>query len=448
MKSQLAIKLGISFSLLLNLAAQAQTAELQKTDLQKAIAQNYQSQLRPLFEHFHQHPELSFMETNTSARLAKELRAIGFDVTEGVAKTGVVAILKNGPGPLVMLRADMDGLPLEEKSGLPYASRVQQKDQEGKMQYVMHACGHDVHITSLIGTAVQMMARRAQWSGTLMLIGQPAEERVGGALAMMKDQVWQRFGKPDYALAFHVAADSEAGKITAEEGSPYSGVDTVEITVHGVGTHGAYPHLGKDPVLIASQIVVALQSIVSREIAPREPRVITVGSFHAGTKSNIISDHAKLQLSVRSENKETRALLLSAIKRVAKHTALAAGLPENLLPEVVEVDTPTPPTLNDIPLTQRLKKVWAERIGKDAFATTKMRGGMGAEDFPFFTSEPYIPSVYFSIGGTPKADFEREAKGGPAVPGHHSPLFKITPEPAIRAGVEASVVALMDLLKK
>lgn len=448
MKSQLAIKLGISCSLLLNLAAQGQTAELQKTDLQNAIAQNYQNQLRPLFEHFHQHPELSFMETNTSARLAKELRAIGFEVTEGVAKTGVVAMLKNGPGPLVMLRADMDGLPLEEKSGLPYASRVQQKDGEGKTQFVMHACGHDVHITSLIGTAVQMMARRAQWSGTLMLIGQPAEERVGGALAMMKDQIWQRFGKPDYALAFHVAADSEAGKITAEEGSPYSGVDTVEITVHGVGTHGAYPHLGKDPVLIASQIVVALQSIVSREIAPREPRVITVGSFHAGTKSNIISDQAKLQLSVRSENKATRALLLSAIKRVAKHTALAAGLPENLLPEVVEVDTPTPPTLNDVPLTQRLKKVWAERIGKDAFATTKMRGGMGAEDFPFFTSEPYIPSVYFSIGGTPKADFEREAKGGAAVPGHHSPLFKITPEPAIRAGVEASVVALMDLLKK
>ncbi|MBI3712100.1 MAG: amidohydrolase [Burkholderiales bacterium] len=443
MKSQLAIKLGITFSLMLNLSAQAQNVELQK-----AIAQNYQSQLRPLFEHFHQNPELSFMETNTSARLAKELRAIGYEVTEGVAKTGVVAILKNGPGPLVMLRADMDGLPLEEKSGLPYASRVQQKDGEGKTQFVMHACGHDVHITSLIGTAVQMMARRAQWSGTLMLIGQPAEERVGGALAMMKDQVWQRFGKPDYALAFHVDAGSEAGKITAVEGSPYSGVDTVEITVHGVGTHGAYPHLGKDPVVIAAQIVLALQTIVTREVAPREPAVITVGSFHAGTKSNIISDQAKLQLSVRSENKATRALLLSAIKRVAKHTALAAGLPDSLLPEVVEVDTPTPPTLNDIPLTQRLKKVWAERIGKDAFATDKMRDGMGAEDFPFFTSEPYIPSVYFSIGGTPKEDFDKEKSGGTKVPGHHSPLFKITPEPAIRAGVEASVVALMDLLKK
>lgn len=443
MTSRFSIKLAIALALCLSGVANAQ-----KPDLQKAIAQNYQTQLRALFEHFHQHPELSFLEKDTSARLAKELRAIGFEVNEAVGGHGIVAILRNGPGPLVMLRADMDGLPVQEKSGLSYASKAQQKDPDGKMQYVMHACGHDVHMTSLVGTAVQMMANRAQWSGTLMLIGQPAEERVGGALAMMKDQIWKRYGKPDYALAFHVDSGSEAGKLTAEEGSPYSGVDTVEITVHGVGTHGAYPHQGKDPVVLASQIVLALQTIISREIAPREPRVITVGSFHAGSKSNIISDSAKLQLSVRSENKETRDRLLSAIRRVAKHTALSAGLPEDLLPEVVEVDTPTPPTQNDIPLTQRLKKVWENKMGKDAFAAAKKRDGMGAEDFPFFTTNPYIPSVYFSIGGTPKADFEREAKGGTPVPGHHSPLFKITPEPAIRAGVEASVVALMDLLNK
>lgn len=436
---------GIAVALM---GAFGQLAYAADSELKTAIAKNYQSQLKPLFEYFHQNPELSFMETNTAARLAKELRAAGFEVTEGVGKTGVVAILKNGAGPLVMLRADMDGLPLEEKSGLPYASKVQQKDPDGKLQHVMHACGHDVHITSLVGTAVQMAARKQQWSGTLMLIGQPAEERVGGAAAMMKDHIWKRFGQPKYALAFHVDSGSEAGKIVAEEGSPYSGVDTVEITVHGVGTHGAYPHLGKDPVVIGAQIVLALQTIVTREVAPREPAVITVGSFHSGTKSNIISDQAKLQLSVRSESKETRALLLSAIKRVALNTARAAGLPENLLPEVVEVDTPTPPTLNDIPLTQHLKKVWTEKLGKDVFATPKMRDGMGAEDFPFFVSEPYIPSVYFSIGGTPKEDFERESKGGPAVPGHHSPLFKITPEPAVRAGVEASVIALLDLLKK
>ncbi|MFA9275252.1 MAG: amidohydrolase [Candidatus Aquirickettsiella gammari] len=429
-------------------AAFSSSAFAADSDLKLAIAKNYNAQLKPLFEYFHQNPELSFMETNTAARLAKELRAAGFEVTEGVGKTGVVAMLKNGPGPLVMLRADMDGLPLEEKSGLPYASKVQQKDPDGKLQNVMHACGHDVHITSLVGTAVQMAARKNQWSGTLMLVGQPAEERVGGAASMMKDQIWKRFGQPKYALAFHVDAGSEAGKIIAEEGSPYSGVDTVEIIVHGVGTHGAYPHLGKDPVVIGAQIVLALQTIITRELAPREPAIITVGSFHSGTKANIISDEAKLQISVRSESKEARALLLSAIKRVAINTGRAAGLPENLLPEVFERDTPTPPTLNDIPLTQHLKKVWTEKLGKDAFAKPKMRDGMGAEDFPFFVSDPYIPSVYFSIGGTPKEDFDRESKGGPAVPGHHSPLFKITPEPAVRAGVEASVIALMDLLKK
>lgn len=441
-------KLPLILALIASLSTFVSVAHAADSELKQSIANNYSSQLKPLFEHFHQNPELSYMEFNTSTRLAKELRAAGFDVTEGVAKTGIVAMLKNGPGPLVMLRADMDGLPLEEKSGLPYASKAQQKDPDGKLQNVMHACGHDVHITSLIGTAVQMAARRNAWSGTLMLVGQPAEERVGGALAMMKDNIWKRFGQPQYALAFHVDSETEAGKIIADEGSPYSGVDTVEILVHGIGTHGAYPHLGKDPVVIAAQIVLALQTIVTREVAPREPAIITVGSFHAGTKSNIISDLAKLQVSVRSENAATRALLLTAIKRVALNTARAAGMPENLLPVVTEVDTPTPPTVNDIPLTQRLKKVWTDKLGKSAFAAEKMREGMGAEDFAFFTSDPYIPSAYFSIGGTPKEDFIKAKNGGPAVPGHHSPLFKITPEPAIRAGIEASVIALMDLLKK
>lgn len=419
-----------------------------QSELTLAVSKDYDAHLKPLFEYFHQNPELSFMEFNTSARLAKELRAAGFEVTEGVGKTGVVAIMKNGPGPLVMMRADMDGLPLEEKSGLAYASKVTQKNPDGTISNVMHACGHDVHITSLVGTAVQMAARRNAWSGTLMLVGQPAEERVGGARSMMQDQIWKRFGQPKYALAFHVGSGEEAGKIQVVEGSPYSGVDTVEIIIHGVGAHGASPHLGKDPVVLGAQIVLALQTIITREIAPREPALITVGSFHSGTKSNIISDLAKLQLTVRSESPATRAKLLTAIKRVAINTARAAGFPEDKLPEVIEVDTPTPPTLNDIPLTQRLKKVWADKLGKDIFAKEEPREGMGAEDFPFFTSDPYIPSVYFAVGGTPKADFEAAKKGGPPVPSHHSPLFKITPEPAIKTGVEATVIALMDLLKK
>ena len=298
-------------------------------ELANAVAKDYNGRLGALFDHFHRNPELSFMETKTAARLASELRASGFEVTEGVGGTGVVAIMKNGPGPLVMMRADMDGLPVLEKSGLKNASTVMGKDREGNLSPVTHACGHDVHITSLVGTAHQMAARRSQWSGTLMLIGQPAEERVGGASAMMKDRIWERFGKPDYALAFHVSSDVEAGKIFVTEGSPYSGSDTVEILIHGVGAHGASPHRGKDPVMLGAQIVVALQTIISREREPHEAAVITVGSFHAGTKANIIADTAKLQLTVRNESATTRKMLLDAINRVAINTARANGVAED-----------------------------------------------------------------------------------------------------------------------
>ena len=255
------------FAALLSLALPSVAA-----DYTQAIARDYDAHLAPFFDHFHRHPELSMLETQTAARLAQELRAAGFEVTEKVGGTGLVARMKNGPGPLVMMRADMDGLPVQEKSGLPNAATVTQKDMEGNLVPVMHACGHDVHITSLVGTARLMAARREEWSGTLMLIGQPGEERGLGAAAMMKDGLWQRFGKPDYALAFHVNAHQEAGKISAVEGSPYSGVDTVEILVRGVGAHGASPHTGRDPVVIGSMIVMGLQTIVSRELAPREPK--------------------------------------------------------------------------------------------------------------------------------------------------------------------------------
>ncbi len=418
------------------------------SDLPAAIAKDYDAHMGALFEHFHRHPELSHMEFRTAERLAKELRAAGFEVTENVGKTGIVAIMKNGPGPLVMMRADMDGLPVEEKSGLAYASKIRSKDWDGNEVGVMHACGHDVHITSLVGTARQMAARKGEWSGTLMLIGQPAEERVGGAKGMMADNIWQRFGKPDFALAFHVSSEIEAGKIVAVEGSPYSGVDTLDIIVHGIGAHGASPHRGKDPVVIGAQLVMALQTIISRELPPKEAGVITVGSFHAGSKHNIISDQAKLQVTVRNDNPETRDLLLKAIERVAKNIGRAAGMPEDKLPEVKFADAPTPPTMNDIPLTQRLKKVWSAKMGSSIFDANYRRLGMGAEDFPFFTTDPYIPSVYFAVGGTPASDFAAEKAGGPAVPSHHSPLFKITPAPAVKTGVEATVIALMDLLPK
>jgi hippurate hydrolase len=424
------------------LAAAGQAAE----PLAQAIELDYQQHLGPLFDHFHRNPELSFKEQATAARLASELRDAGFDVTEGVGGTGVVAMLRNGPGPLVMMRADMDGLPVREESGLENASRATQLDWDGNQVNVMHACGHDVHITSLVGTARAMAARRDQWSGTLMLIGQPAEERIIGARKMMEDGLWERFGTPDYALAFHVSAEVPTGKLVAAPESPYSGADTVDIIVHGVGAHGASPHRGVDPVVLGAQIVLALQTVVSRELPPREAGVITVGSFQAGSKHNIISDRARLQLTVRNDSLETREVLLRGIERVALNMGRVAGLPEELLPEVIVSEESVPPTINDAALTERLRGVWSQQFGGEVFHLSK-RQGMGAEDFPFFTTDPYIPSTYFAVGGTPQADFDREAAGGEPVPSHHSPKFKIAAEPSVRLGTEATVLALLDLLQ-
>jgi hippurate hydrolase len=416
------------------------------SELSDSVKQDYDSYLADLWDHFHRNPELSLVEFKTAERMAKELRAAGFEVTEQVGGTGVVAMLENGNGPLVMMRADMDGLPVEEKSGLPNASKATQKDPiTGNVVPVMHACGHDVHITSLVGTARYMAARKDEWSGALMLIVQPAEERVLGARAMRDDKLWERFGTPDYALAFHVGAGSPAGKIDAPEGLAYAGADTVDIIVHGVGAHGASPHRGKDPVLIGSQIVVALQTLVARELAPHAPGVVTVGSFHSGTKHNIISDRAHLQVTVRNTNEETREILLNGIERIAVNIGRAAGLPEDMLPEVVVSEESVPPTANNVQLARRLKMAWTEAMGEDALFEEEPEG-MGAEDFPLFTVDPDITSVYWGIGGTPQADLDAEEAGGPAVPSHHSPLFKIAPEPSVRAGVESTVVALLELM--
>ena len=416
-------------------------------DLSDAVLKDYDEHLAELFDHFHRNPELSTVEFETAKRMANELRQAGFTVTENVGGTGVVALLENGKGPVVMMRADMDGLPVEEKSGLPNASRATQKDPiTGNTVFTMHACGHDVHITSLVGSARQLAARKNDWNGTLMLIVQPAEERVLGARAMKDDDLWERFGLPDYALAFHVSSSDVAGVINVSEGSPYAGADTVDIIVRGVGAHGASPHRGKDPVVLGSQIVLALQTLVARELSPREAGVVTVGSFHAGTKHNIISDEAHLQLTVRNTNEETRAILLSGIKRIAENMGRVAGLPEDMLPEVIVSEESVPPTTNNPELARRLKIAWRDALG-DAAVVDIPTKGMGAEDFPFFTDDPEIPSVYWAIGGTPQAAFDAEAAGGPPVPSHHSPLFKIAPEPAITAGVESTVVALLTLLQ-
>lgn len=415
-------------------------------ELTDRVEQLYKEQLGDLFLWFHQNPELSMMEFETSKRLASELEALGYEVSTGIATTGVVAIMRNGEGPLVMMRADMDGLPVKEKSGLPYASTAMQVDWEGNNVSTMHACGHDVHITSLVGTARIMAERKSDWSGTLMLVGQPAEERISGAKAMRDAGIWETFGTPDYALAFHVTSTVPTGMIVADP-APYSGADTVDIIIKGVGAHGASPHRGVDPVLLGSQIVLGLQTVVSRNLSPRRPGVITVGSFHSGTKHNIISDEARLQLTVRSETKTDRALLLDGIKRVAENMGRVAGLSGDMLPEVIVSEESVPPTLNNTDLLAQLRDVWSDSLGEQVFFEEE-RLGMGAEDFPFFTVDPDIRSVYFAVGGTPKADFEREAAGGEPVPSHHSPLFKITPKPSVTLGVEATVVALMDLLQE
>lgn len=415
-------------------------------ELGDAAKKDYDEYLAGLFDHFHRSPELSTVEHETARRMALELNLAGFIVTEGVGGTGVVAMMENGEGPLVMMRADMDGLPIEEKTGLENASRAQQKDPiTGNRVYTMHACGHDVHITSLVGTARYMAAHKDKWKGTLMLVVQPAEERVLGARAMRDDDIWDRFGTPDYALAFHVSSSDVAGVINVSEGSPYAGADTVDIIIHGIGSHGAHPHRGKDPIVLGSQIVLALQTLVARELSPRDPGVVTVGSFHSGTKHNIISDRAHLQLTVRSTSNETRDILLQGIKRIAENMGRVAGLPDDKLPEVIVSNESVPPTTNNAALARRLKQAWTENMGDDAVVDIPTKG-MGAEDFPFFTVQPAITSVYWAIGGTPQEDFDREAAGGDPVPSHHSPLFKIVPEPSVTAGVESTVVALLELL--
>lgn len=415
-------------------------------DISDVVKQDYDEYLAELFDHFHRNPELSTIETETARRMAMELSLAGFEVTEGVGGTGVVAILKNGEGPLVMMRADMDGLPVEEKSGLANASRATQKSPiTGNTVFTMHACGHDVHITSLVGTARYMAARKDQWHGTLMLVVQPAEERVLGARAMRDDDIWSRFGMPDYALAFHVNSLDVAGKINVTEGSPFAGADSVDIIIHGVGAHGAHPHAGKDPIVLGSQIVLALQTLVSRELSPRVPGVVTVGSFHSGTKHNIISDEAHLQITVRNTSAETRKILLDGIRRIAENMGRVAGLPDDKLPEVIVSKESVPPTINDPDLTRRLKAAWSDSLGAEKVIFIPTRG-MGAEDFPFFTVDPDISSVYWQIGGTAQEDFDRAAAGGEPVPSHHSPLFKILPEPSVTAGVESTVVALLELM--
>ncbi len=414
--------------------------------LKTAIKADYDRSLGALWDYFHRNPELSYVETKTGARMAQELRGVpGWIVTEKVGGTGVVAVMKNGAGPVVLLRADMDGLPLKEKTGLANASKITMANREGVMQPVMHACGHDVHITSMLGTARQLAALKAQWRGTVVIIIQPAEERIGGAKLMLEDGLYTRFPKPEFALAFHVAAELPTGHIAASESIQYSSSDSIELTVHGVGTHGASPNLGKDPVWIGAQIVTALQGVISRDRSPLLPGVITVGTFHSGTKNNIISDRADLGITVRANDEKTRAMLIQRVREVAEGIGRANGLSGAMLPQV-KVAESTPTTINDTALAQRLNAALSKGLGAGVVVPFEQKN-MGAEDFAWLVQpDSGVKGYYFAVGGTKPEWIAAAANGGPPVAGHHSPLFKIDPEPSVRLGTEAMTRAVMELL--
>ena len=417
------------------------TSPVRATPLSDAISADY-PYLDALFKQLHANPELSLQEFQTSDRLAKELEQLGFTVTRNIGKTGLVGTLRNGDGPVLLIRADMDALPVEEKTGLAYASSKRQVNLEGVDMPVMHACGHDMHVTTLVGVARRMVELKDQWSGTLLLLGQPAEEALGGAKGMVADGLYARAGRPDKALALHVIAKYPAGKIALSDGLAYSSVDTVRINLHTVATHGASPHLGNDPVLIGSQIVLALQNIVTREISPITPALITVGAFHAGSAPNVISDGARLDITVRANDEATRAQLLESIERVAVNTARTAGVAEDMLPEVIVAADGAPTTTNDAALAQQVRAAIRRGMGDQAMVQWRQTD-MGAEDFPDLVGiDPPIPSVYFEVGGTAP---EKIASGNWA--DHHSPLFQIEPEPSIKAGVEAMTLAALDLLR-
>jgi len=394
-----------------------------------------------LYTDLHQHPELSFHETETASKLADRLRKLGYDVTEHIGGTGIVAILKNGPGPTVMLRTELDALPVEEKTGLAFASKVHTKDDSGADVAVMHACGHDVHMASLIGTAAIMAHSKDTWHGTLMLVGQPAEEMIAGAKKMVEDGLFTRFPKPDVATALHVGNRLPAGEVGIVSGIYDTNADSLRITIYGKGGHGAAPQTAIDPVVIAARTVLALQTIVSREVKPGEMAVVTVGYLQAGTKDNIIPDQAVLGLTVRSFKPEIRKQLLAAVERITKGESQAGASPREPL---IEHTKATDSVYNDPALAQRLRVSLETALGKDRVVTQEPV--TASEDFSYFVKQG-IPGFYFELGGANPEKFAAARAAGTILPSNHSPLFAPDSEPAIKTGIAAEVAVLRNLLQ-
>ena len=412
-------------------------------------------QLVNTYKMLHAAPELSHYEVKTSAFLAQQLRALGYEVTENVGRYentqwkghGVVAVMKNGAGPTVLVRSDMDALPVEEKTGLPYASTVKTNNDAGQEVSVMHACGHDVHVTSLIGTATMLARLKDQWHGTLVLIGQPAEETIDGAKAMLADGLYSRIPKPDYAIALHDSADLETGKISYAPGYAMANSTSVEITIRGLGGHGSKPEATKDPIVVAAQVILALQTIVSRENSPLDPAVVTVGSIHGGAKSNIIPDEVKMLLTVRSYKEEVRQHILSSIERITRNIAAAAGIPDDRAPIVKASESETTPALyNDPQLTERVAKTLQNALGAEN--VVQIPPIMASEDFGRYSLDHQIPSLLFNLGAVEPAKVAASKQSGKPLPSLHSSLFAPVPEPTLRTGVKAMTAAVLELMKK
>jgi len=411
----------------------------------KSRADQEYAALEQLYKHLHGNPELSFHEEKTATRMADELRQAGYAVTTGVGKHGVVGVLKNGAGPIVLVRTDLDALPVTENTGVAYASKVRVHDDQNNEVGVMHACGHDVHMTAFIGTARLLSQLKNQWRGTLVFLGQPAEERGGGARAMLNDGLFTKFPKPDYCVAWHVASELPAGTVGYCEGYALANVNSVDITIRGVGGHGAYPHTTKDPVVIAAQTIMALQTIVSREMKPIDPAVVTVGSIHGGTKHNIISDEVQLQLTVRSYSDQARAQTLKSIERICRGVAMAAGVPENRMPIVKVADEFTPSTYNDPALVKKMAASMQAILGADKVIAKEPV--MGGEDFGEYgrTAEK-IPIAILWLGAIAPERVQESLRTGQSLPSLHSSQFAPLPEPTIKTGVTAMTAAVLDLL--
>src|SRR5947199_3977538 len=422
----------------------------------QSIANAELPSLLTIYKDIHSHPELSTKEQRSSAIVAKELRAAGCEVTENFGhynnpdwkRYGVVGVMKNGDGRTEMVRTDMDALPVQEQTGASYASKVTMTNVEGKEMPVMHACGHDIHMSALIGTARALGKLKDKWHGTIIFIGQPAEETVGGAKAMLKDGLYTRWPKPDYALALHDDAEFEAGKITLTEGYALANVDSVDVIVHGIGGHGAAPHKTKDPIVLSAEIINAWQTIASREKNPIDPAVITVGSIHGGTKHNIIPDEVKMQLTVRTYKKEVREKVLAAIARIAKDCATAFGLPPDKLPEVhVLQDEFSAATYNNPELTRRIAAALKTALGNDN--VVQKDPSMGAEDFCEYSLPDHsIPALMFTVGAVDPAKVAESKKTGVSLPSLHSSKFAPVPEPTIRTGTIGMTTAVLELMKR